>query len=145
VTTTAAKTLIRGVVNEDGTFSVLGRVCSLDGTGDEQSPGEGNVLKAADVAEVTCKVFDLGTDETTAAGAEVTPAPTVVVATSVLDALRTAGWSEDRVGYNFRHDLGPAYAADPGEYRRVEYRFTLTGGGVFFVNALVLTKGVQTS
>lgn len=144
--TAAAKTLIRGTVNEDGTFTVLARVCSLDGTGDEYADGEGNVLKAADVSSVTCKVFDLGTDETTAAGTEVTPAVTVATPADVLfDPLRTVGWAEDRVGYNFRHDLGPGYAADPGEYRRVEYKFTLTGGGVFFVNALVLTKAVQTS
>lgn len=137
--------VIRGQVNEDGTFSVLARVCSLDGTGEEYADGEGPVLKAADVSTVTCKVFDLGTDETTAAGTEVTPAPTVTVATSVLDTLRTAGWGEDRAGYNFRHDLAPAYAADPGEFRLVEYKFTLTGGGVFFVKALVRTRPVQTS
>ena len=139
-----AKTLIRGVVNEDGSFSVLGRVCSLDGSGDEYGEGEGNVLQQADVSAITCKVFDLGTDEA-ATGTAVSPDPTVTISTSVFDTLRTVGWPTDRVGYNFRHDLGPTYTADPGEYRRAEYKFTLTDGSVFFVNALLLTKAVSTS
>ena len=141
----AAKTLIRGVVNEDGTWSVLARVCSLDGSGDEHRVGEGNAIEAADVSTITCKVYDLGTDETTDPGVEVTPAPTVTVATSVLDALRTTGWPVDRIGYNFRHDLGPTYSATGGEWRRAEYVITLTGGGVIVLNALVQVKGVMAS
>ena len=140
-----AKTLIRGVVNEDGTWSVLARLCGLDGSGDEHREGEGNVLQAADVSTVTCKVYDLGDDETTDPGTEVTPAPTVTVATSVLDTLRTTGWREDKIGYNFRHDLGPTYSATGGEYRRAEYVVTLADGGVVLVNALVQVRGVQSS
>lgn len=137
--------VIRGLVNEDGTFSCLARVCSLDGSGEEQSPGEGPVLLPADVASVTCKVFDLGADEGTSGGDEVLPAPAVSVAASVLGTLRTAGWRGDRVGYNFRHDLGPAYCADPGEFRAVEYKFTTVSGGVFFVKFMPETRGVRTS
>ncbi len=143
--TVAVKTLIRGVVNEDGTWSVLARVCGLDGSGSEYRNGEGNVLQAADVATITCKVYDLGTDETTDPGTAVSPDPTVTVATSVLDTLRTAGWNEDRIGYNFRHDLGPTYSATGGEYRRAEYVITLTGGGVVPLNALVKVRGVMAS
>ncbi len=137
--------VFRGLVNEDGTVSCLARVCSLDGSGEEYGDGEGPVVQQADVASVTCKVFDLGADESDAAGAEVLPAPTVTVSVSVFDTLRTAGWNEDRVGYNFRHDLGPTYTADPGEFRLVEYKFTTTAGGVFFVKFMPETRPVQTS
>lgn len=140
-----AKILTRGIVNEDGTFSCLARVCSLDGSGEEYGDGEGNVLLAADVSTITAKVFDLGTDEAEDAGTAVSPDPTVTVASVIFDTLRTVGWGEDRVGYNFRHDLGPTYSATGGEFRRVEYTFTLAAGGVVFVNYLVELKAEQTS
>lgn len=133
-------------VHEDGSFSVLARVTSLDATGDEQALGEGGCVQQADVSSIACKVYSLGTDPDNLAGTEVTPAPTVAVASSVLDTLRTAGWTKDTYGYNFRHDVAPAYVPNPNEYYLVEYKFTLvTGGAVAFLKVLVKTLPTRVS
>ncbi len=135
-----------GVVSEDGTFSALARLVGLDGSGGEVCPGEGAVLLAADVSSVACRVYDLGADRDSDAGTEVTPAPTVAAPADVVsDALRTVGWAADDYGYNFRHDVGPAYTADPGEWRLVEYQVTLTGGGVLRVAYRVYTEPTRQS
>lgn len=134
----------QGRVNEDGSFSLLARVTSLDGTGEEYRPGEGNVLLQADVATVTCRVYDLGTDRTNQGGVEITPAPTLLPANNLYDTLRVTGWRKDPVGYNFRHDLGPAYCPDANEWVLVEYKFTLTGGGVVWAKFLVQATPVRT-
>jgi len=134
--------VIWGEAHEDAAFSVLARVCALSGTGSEYLPGEGPVVKQTDVSSITCKVYDIGTDKDATTGTEVTPAPTVTVSTSVFDTLRTAGWpvDEDRDGYNFRHDLGVAYTAEGGEWRLVEYTFTLTDGTVAKAEARVRVR-----
>lgn len=132
-------------VNEDGTFSVLARLCSLDGSGDEMAPGEGAVIQQADLASVTCKVYDLGTNRNATSGTEITPAPTVVISTSVFDTLRTLGWNKDTYGYNFRHDLTPAYSPTGGNWYLIEYRMTLAGGGVAWLKVKVQAQSVQTS
>lgn len=135
-----------GVVNEDGNYSVLARMVSLDGTGEEVSPGEGPVLKQADVTTITAKVYSLGSDRNNAAGVEVTPAPSLTVSANLFDTLRTAGWPTERdiFGYNFRHDLAGAYAPEPEEWYLVEYKFTLVGGGVAWLKVKVLAAGVRT-
>lgn len=139
-----AKTyVIWGEADEDCSFSILARLCALSGSGSEYGAGEGNVLQQADVSTITCKVFDLSTDKDATTGVEVTPAPTVTVSTSVFDTLRTVGWptDDDQHGYNFRHDLGVAYAADGGgEWRLVEYVVTLTDGTVAAIEARVKVR-----
>lgn len=133
-----------GECNEDGPYSALARVTSLSGTGSEHVQGEGPVIKVADVSSITCKVFDLGTDRDAATGVEVTPAPTLTSA-NVFDTLRTAGWDvpNDLVGYNFRHDVGAAYVADPDEWRLVEYKITLTDATVIWLEFRVFVRGKQ--
>lgn len=136
-------------VPEDGAFSVLARVCSLDGTGNagaEVAPGEGVPLARADVSGVACKVFDLGTDRGNQDGTALTPDPTVTVSVNVFDALRTVGWGPDPDGYNFRHDLaGTTYAPTGGHWYRIEYKFTLTAGGVAWLNVVVKALPEQSS
>lgn len=134
-----------GKVNEDGSFYVLARVCSLDGSGEEVVPGEGAVLQQADVSAITCKVYDLGTNRNATSGTEVTPAPTVTVSTSVFDALRTVGWDKDTWGYNFRHDLSASYAPTGGDWYLLEYKFTLVSGGVAWLKVKVQAQSVLTS
>ncbi len=124
---------------------MLARMVSLDGSGDEVKPGEGACLQQADVSAITCKVYDLGTDKDAATGTEITPAPTLVVATNVYDALRTTGWpvAIDPHGYNFRHDVGVAYVPSPNNWYQIEYKFTLAvGGGVAWLRGKVKTKPV---
>ncbi len=134
-----------GKVSEDGTFSVLARITSLDGTGLEVVAGEGNVLTQADIASITCKVFDLGTNRNNTSGTEVTPAPSLAVATNVFDTLRTTGWGQDSYGYNFRHDVSASYVPDGGEWVLLEYKITLTAGGVAWLKVKVYAEAVQTS
>lgn len=136
-----------GKVNEDGTFSVLARVTSLDGSGAEVRPGEGALLQQADVSAITCKVYDLGSSRHADAGTEVTPAPTVTVATSVLDVPVTTGWSvpDDPHGYNFRHDVAAAYAPSSGVWYLLEYKFTMAGGGVAWLRVKVRSLAVTQS
>lgn len=135
----------RGTVQEDATFSALARLCSLDGTGDTVADREGPCLTQADVASIACKVYDLGTDETSTTGTEVSPAPGSEVSDCIYDALQLAGWGEDSAGYNFRHDVGPAYTADPGEYRLVEYTFALTSGATLIIKYLVFVQPTRSS
>lgn len=139
--------VVWGEVHEDGSFSVLARVCSLTGSGEEYLPGEGNVLEQADVSTITAKVFDIGADEEATTGTEVTAAPTVTVSTSIFDTLRTVGWptDDDPHGYNFRHDLGPTYSAEGGEWRLVEYKFTQTDGTIAWLEARVRIREKATS
>lgn len=135
------------LTHEDSTTSVLGRLCSLSGSGEEVKPGEGYVCLQADVSAIACRVYDLGTDRDAATGTEVTPAPTLTPAANVFNALRTVGWpvARDRHGYNFRHDIGAAFLADPGEWRLFEYRFTFADGGVAFREVRVYTRPVVQS
>lgn len=127
------------LVNEDGSFSILARIVSLDGTGSEVVPGEGPCIKQADIFSISCKVYDLGSNEFATTGTEITPAPTVTAASNMFDTLRTTGWpvAQDPSGYNFRHDLGPTYVPSPNNWYQIEYLFTLTSGGVVpFVGAV---------
>lgn len=133
-----------GKVNEDSDFSVLARVTSLDGSGSEYRPGEGNCLQAADINTITCAVYSLGTNRENESGTEVTPAPTVTVSSAIFSTLRTVGWELDRVGYNFRHDLAATYVPNPNEWYLVEYKITLSGGGVVWIKAKVKTNPVRT-
>lgn len=136
-----------GEANEGGTAHALARLVSLDGSGSEVKPGEGACLLQTDVSSITCAVYDLGTNPDEEAGTEVTPAPTVTVAANLFDTLRTVGWptQDDPHGYNFRHDVGPEYLADPNEWRLFEYRITLDSGGVVWFLAKVKTRPVQST
>lgn len=135
------------LVNEDGSFSILARVCSLDGTGELVRDEEGYCLKRADVSAVSAKVFDLGADEDNPAGVEVTPAPSVSAAANFSDALQTVGWptGRDWAGYNFRVDLGPTFTAKPDNWYTFELKVTTVGGAVGWLRGKHKTVPVQTS
>lgn len=134
-----------GRINEGGGYSVLARVVSLDGSGTSVSSSEGYCLKRSDVSTITCRVFDLGDDRDEPAGTEITPAPTLAPSTNLYDALVTNGWpvTEDPYGYNFRHDVGPAYAPAGGTWVLLEYKFTLTTGGVVWFREKVKTVAIR--
>lgn len=126
-----------GSVPEDGTFSILARITSLDGTGEELAPGEGALLKQADVSAITCKVYDLGASRAAEAGTAITPDPTVTVSNVIFDTVRTVGWSEDPYGYNFRHDLAVDYVPNSDRWYLFEYKFTLLAGGTAWLRVKV--------
>lgn len=115
--------------DEDGDATALGRITARNGSGDATGvDGEGNWLEQADVATITCKVFDLNsaTPDTPIA------TPTVTVATSVLDTPETTNvaWTKDTTGYNFVHDLAASNFPTGNHWYVVEYTVTLTGGAV---------------
>lgn len=135
-----------GRVNQNGAFSILARVCSLDGTGPEVLPPEGNTILQADVVAITCKIFALGTDKNNPAGVEETPTPTLSPGTNILDTLSVSGWptDEDEYGYNFRHDVVFEYVPASDVWYLLEYRFVLTNGAVIWLRAKVKTVQIQT-
>lgn len=136
-----------GKVNEDGAYSILSRLTSLNGSGTAVHRREGNLIQQVDVASITCKVYNLGVDRNAESGTEVGSAPTVVVSTSIYDTLQTLGWptEDDYAGYNFRHDLSAAYAPEANVWYLVEYKVTLTSGGVLWLKVRVKSSGVLTS
>ncbi len=130
--------------NEDGDATVLGRLTARNGSGVATSiDGEGNFLQVADIATITCKIFDL---DSATPDTEIST-PTVTVATEVLDTVVTAQtiWTEDTVGYNFLHDLaGSEFPTGERRYR-VEYTVTLTGGAVFHGSYIGPGKPIRSS
>lgn len=140
----SAKTFV-GVVHEDGSFSVLARVASLDGSGEEYRPGEGNVLQIADVTAVALHIYALGTDPENDAGTEVTPTPSVDPADVLLDELQLTGWKQDLIGYNFRHDVPATYAPNARQYYLLEYKLTLVDDGIAWIKVRVLSRPTRLS
>ena len=136
-----------GKVNEDGSFSILSRVTSLDGTGTQVKAREGNCLKQADVDNIMCKVVALGTNKYATSGTEITPAPTLTPAANLYDTLQTNGWptEDDWAGYNFRHDISPTFVPDGDQWYLFEYKFTLDTGGIEWLKVRVFAAAVQTS
>lgn len=131
-----------GKVNEDGSFSVLARVTALEGTGTEVQAEEGPSLKQVDVSAITCKVYDLGTNRDAQTGTPVAPDPVLTPAANLFDTLRTSGWptKRDKAGYNFRHDVAATYCTSPENWYLLEYKFTVTGGGVIWLEVRVETR-----
>lgn len=138
-----------GNINEDGGYSTLARVTSLDATGEEYLAGEGPVLQQSDISSITCRVYDLFSDKDATSGVEITPAPTVTISTSIFNTLRRTGWplppEGDTIGYNFRFDIESTYTPNADHWYLVEFKFTLTGGGVIFAKFKVYTEPIAQS
>lgn len=123
--------------NEDGSATCLARVMARNGSGDTVT-GEGNWLEQADVSSITCKVIDETNNDT-----EITPAPTVTVASAIIDTPVTSGaiWTVDATGYNFIFDLAYTYFPTGGTTYLVEFYFTLTGGARFGLGFRGVARG----
>lgn len=129
---------------EDSSVYILGRVTSLDGSGEATgAPGEGYFLEQADIDTIECKVFDLDSDTPQ----EPTQEPAIDVADVILDTPDTSDvlWNKDSYGHNFRHHLGPLNFPVGGRQIRVEYKFTLNGGAVFHGAFVGVVQPVQGS
>jgi len=112
---------------EDGTATVLARVCARDATGAATGvPGEGKWVKQADLSAITCAVYDLSS----ATPAVAIATPTVTISSAILDTPATSSelWTEDTTGYNFIHDLASTNFPTGRNRYLVEYLFTTTGG-----------------
>lgn len=131
-----------GRVYEDGSFKVLARLVSIDGSGEEVQPGEGNCIQQSDITSITCHIYDLGSNRNNQSGSEITPAPTVTVVDTILDILAVVGWSADYYGYNFMHNISKTYLPNPSNYYLIEYEFTLAAGGNMWLRVIVNTNPV---
>ena len=115
---------------EDGSATVIGRVTARNGSGAATGiSGEGKFVQQADLSTITAKVFEKDAD---GVFVEITPAPTVTVATAILDTVDTTNeiWTVDTIGHNFIHDLGAVYFPNGGKIVKAEYKFTYVGGDV---------------
>lgn len=106
-----------GTVNEDSSFSVMGRVVVA-----------GTLWTQASVSAITYKVFN-------SSNAEVSNG-SLTVGAVVFDTLQTDGrWDIDSVGYNFRHDNDHQVLTDAGRYR-IEYEVTMSAGNKFLLDPI---------
>ena len=122
----------KGYVNEDGGAIFLARVLGAAGT----------AINQASISSITVKVFDLDvTDPDTSVYNA-----TLTVSAVVFDTLQTdAIWTEDSVGYNFKHAMS-ASAFPTGDHNyRIEYKFTPASGEIFWVLYEVFATNVRTS
>lgn len=127
--------------NEDGTAIVKARVSADDGTGKSTGvPGEGYFLKQADLSTITCLVYDV-------TGSASVATPTVTISSAVLDTPLTtaAKWRKGGPGYNFVHTLAGTNFPTGGSTYRVEYKFTLTGGTVYWLKLEGVADAAYTS
>lgn len=103
--------VITGVVYEDTTFSLMGRI---DVAG-------ANAVQA-DISAITMYAWnkaDLATELI---------ADSLTVASVVFDTLQTDGrWAEDNTGYNFRYDVASTVCTTAGQYL---FRAEITGLGL---------------
>lgn len=115
---------------EDGTATVLARVCARDATGAwTGEKGEGRFVKQADLSSITCNVFDRSSETPSTAIAT----PTVTISSAIQDSPVTNQeiWTLDTVGYNFVYDLAASNFPTGGNEYLVEFKFTTTGGTVW--------------
>lgn len=108
--------------NEDGTAYVMARVMR------KNSSQNLVAIQQADLTSVVRRVF-LVSNESVVLGPT-----TLTIADVVLDSLSTGTiWTIDSTGFNFI-DLVPetAFPTGDSEYR-IEYKFTLTGGEVYWL------------
>lgn len=108
--------------NEDGSAYVMARVMR------KNSSQNLVAVQQSDLSSITRKVF-LVSDESTVIGPT-----TLTVSDVILNALSTGSiWTVDSTGFNFIDTVPPsAFPTGDAEYR-IEYKFTLTGGEVFWL------------
>jgi hypothetical protein len=137
--------VVYGVVNQNGTYSILARVTDLTASGVTVKDKEGPCIKQMDVQALAARIFDLGTNKDNQMGTQILPNPPITAVTSIYDTLQFQGWptEQDKYGYNFRHDVGTAYTAQPGHWYLVEYIFTLISGSIGLLKAKVKTVPTQ--
>jgi hypothetical protein len=101
------------MVNQDGTYSILARICDLTGSGQIVEPLEGPCIKQADVSVISCEILDLGSNRDNPSGSQVTPNPTMTAAANIFDTLQTNGMANERrpqrIQLQARH-RGPIYS-----------------------------------
>lgn len=108
---------------EDGSATVFARAVARDGTGTQQDDGQ-KLLKAADLASVTLRVFDRSSSTPDTA----VYSPSLTVSDVIFDTPLT-DWGQSG-SYNFRANIPASVFTTGGSVYRVEVKFTTTGGAV---------------
>lgn len=117
---------------EDSTATVLARITARNGSGAATGRnGEGKFLQQANVSSISYALYNLSSSTPTTA----TETGTLMVSSVVLDTVVTSQelWPLDTIGYNFLTDIPATWIATGGDEYQLEYKFTLTGGEVFFL------------
>lgn len=119
---------------EDGSAYVMARVMKKD---DSQ-----NLVAAvaADISTISRRVF-------TAADGAVVLGPTTLTVSSVMLASLSTGsiWTADSTGFNFLDVVPPTAFPDGDTEYQIEYKFTMTGGEVFWLLVTGTSLPVLTS
>lgn len=99
-------TAFSAVVNEDSSFSIMGRVYVA-----------GQLWTQSDVVSITYKIWDSSNVEVSSGS--------LAVSAVVFDTLQTDGrWKNDSTGYNFRHDNDHTVLTAADTYR-IEYHVVM--------------------
>lgn len=133
------------IVNEDGSATLLGRVCARNGGG-SASPiaKEGNLIVQADLSTATLSAFDVTSNDRTTAHYTAT----LTISSVIYDTLQTSGiWLNipDGLGGNFLCDVGPTAFPTGARLVRIEVKFTTGAGGVLWGKWTAECAPVQTS
>jgi hypothetical protein len=118
---------------EDGSAYVFARVAAYDGTGAATGiDGEGKWIKQADLASISCDVFNITPGYATPTTA--VASPTVTISSAIQDTPVTSreNWTIDDIGWNFFFHLAPTNFATPGKYV-AEFYFTTTGSAKWWL------------
>ena len=134
-------TVFKGEVNEDGSATLLNRVCAETGS---STPivGEGYPVKQADLASISYSIFD------TYDGSTVVSAQALTVSAVIFDTLQQASgpiWTADAQGYNFRHALPATSFPNGNRVYRYEAKLTFASGDVAWALWDLTAQEVRTS
>ncbi len=126
----ATTDVIKAPVWEDADAICMARVVGADGVN----------ITVASLTSIFWAVYNRITKALVAESDELT------VANVVFDSLQTdARWSRDNTGYNFRHRVPDTVLTNPNIIYAVEYKFTATGGEVFWVVFDLSTREIITA
>ena len=113
----------KAIINEGSSFTVLARVHA-----------DGAEVLQENVAAIHYAVFNK------ASGEVILESTALTVNQVIFDTLQTDGrWNKDTTGYNFRHNINQSLLLNPEIEYAIEYKFTLTGGIVFYMDQILIS------
>jgi hypothetical protein len=133
-------TIFKMVVNQNGSWTLLGRVTSQDANGPlSPVPSEGNLILPTDLTSVLINAYDPTGPNPATPIFSVSPAPASVIQAT----LQTLGiWTLIVGGGNFEYNFGASIFTLPNHDYLVVVTFTTTGGTVSYGQSQVHTQRV---
>jgi hypothetical protein len=124
------KTMI-GRIFEDSSASFLARIRKANG----------GLIQQSDINSILVKVFNTHASSVTPVYSD-----TLVISSVIFNTLQTGEqWGLDATGYNFIHTVPATAFATPSKNHRVEYKISLTDGGIIWLTADVVVQPVLSS